>query len=313
MNIPRPSHVLAWVLLSAVSSGATTYYVSSSAGSDANAGTEAAPWRTLAKINASTFAPGDVILLKRGDVWQESLVPPSSGGSGSPIVFDAYGSGAPPTISGYQDLPAWTLVSGNVWSAPATASGMNYVLFGTIWGQKQSSQSALQRERDFFFSANTLFVYSPGNPVAHYGSVAAIVLTGGKLIEVNGRSWLQFQHILLNWFDGYGVSVTGASDHLVFANLEADGMVPAGTLPHGFYVNAAPAPTDVQFINDEVRSSDYGWGQDNDRNLIGRFSIQVFSVPRLGRTQTYYLRQYDGAAPARYSRYSTALHIDYPL
>jgi hypothetical protein len=63
----------------------------------------------------------------------------------------------------------------------------------------------------------------------------------------------------------------------------------------------------------EVRSSDYGWGQENDRNLIGRFSLQVFSVPRLGRTQTYYLRQYDGASPARYSRYSTALHIDYPL
>jgi len=63
----------------------------------------------------------------------------------------------------------------------------------------------------------------------------------------------------------------------------------------------------------EVRSTDFGWGQENDRNLIGRFTITSFAVPRLGRVQNYYLRQYDNASPIRYSRYSTALHIDWPL
>lgn len=63
----------------------------------------------------------------------------------------------------------------------------------------------------------------------------------------------------------------------------------------------------------EVRRSDSGWGHENDRSLVCRFTTQAFTLPRLSSSQTYYLRQYDGSAPAKYSRYSTALHIDYPL
>ena len=63
----------------------------------------------------------------------------------------------------------------------------------------------------------------------------------------------------------------------------------------------------------EARLTDYGWGPDNDRNLLGRFSAQNFTLPRFGRAQTCYLRQFDNASPPRYSRYSAALHIDYPL
>ena len=63
----------------------------------------------------------------------------------------------------------------------------------------------------------------------------------------------------------------------------------------------------------EVRRSDYGWGAENDRNLAGRFSTRVFTLPRLSRAQEYYLRQYDSANPRRYSRYSTLLRVDYPL
>ena len=63
----------------------------------------------------------------------------------------------------------------------------------------------------------------------------------------------------------------------------------------------------------EVRRSDAGWGAANDRNLVGRFTTQTFTLPRLARIQNYFLRQYDASVPPRYSRYSTALHIDYPL
>ncbi len=63
----------------------------------------------------------------------------------------------------------------------------------------------------------------------------------------------------------------------------------------------------------EVRQNDYGWGRANDRNLLGRFSTQAFSLPRLARTQDYFLRLYDASSPPRYSRYAAALHIDYPL
>jgi hypothetical protein len=76
-------------------------------------------------------------------------------------------------------------------------------------------------------------------------------------------------------------------------------------------VDAGLAPSGGYGI--EVREHDYGWGQANDRNLLGRFSTQAFSLPRLARTQNYFLRLYDSSSPPRYSRYSAALHIDYPL
>lgn len=63
----------------------------------------------------------------------------------------------------------------------------------------------------------------------------------------------------------------------------------------------------------EVRRSDGGWGPSDSGNLAGRFTTQTFVLPRLSRVQGYYLRQYDGSTPPRYSRYSVLLHVDYPL
>ena len=63
----------------------------------------------------------------------------------------------------------------------------------------------------------------------------------------------------------------------------------------------------------EVRWSDSGWGTSNDQNLAGRFTTQTFTVPRLGKVEDYYLRQYDASSPPKYSRYTTALHVDYPF
>ncbi len=53
----------------------------------------------------------------------------------------------------------------------------------------------------------------------------------------------------------------------------------------------------------EVRAHDYGWAASKDRNLLGRFSTHTFSLPRLDRTQNYFLRLYDQSSPPRYSRY----------
>ncbi|MGP0020043.1 MAG: hypothetical protein ACLPHP_15840 [Candidatus Sulfotelmatobacter sp.] len=76
-------------------------------------------------------------------------------------------------------------------------------------------------------------------------------------------------------------------------------------------VDAGIAPASGGGI--EVRLHDYGWGVANDRNLLGRFSTQTFSLARLARTQTYFMRLYDSSSPPRYSRYAAALHVDYPL
>jgi hypothetical protein len=76
-------------------------------------------------------------------------------------------------------------------------------------------------------------------------------------------------------------------------------------------VDAGMAPPSGWGI--EVRSHDYGWGVANDRNLVGRFSTETFSLSRLARTQNYFLRLYNSSSPPQYSRYAAALHVDYPL
>ncbi len=299
----------------------TTYYVSSSTGSDSNSGTAStAPWRTIAFVNAQTFLPGDSILFKRGDVWNESLVPPSSGTSGNPIAFDAYGNGPAPNLTGYYAVPtsAWINVTGNAWKAPvpSTYSTVNFCLFGSVWGQKVSAVSSnLTAQWDYYLANGYIYVFSVGNPATHYDApIVPMALSNVPVININGKTWLTFQHFLVNWFDDEGVYVQGTSDHLVFANMEADSMIPQGAQPLGFYVNeSTPGPGDIKIYNSEVRAHDYGWGESNDRNLLGRFSAETFSLPRLARTQNYFLRLYDSSSPPRYSRYSAALHVDYPL
>lgn len=143
----------------------TTYYVSSSSGSDANNGTSSGTaWQTIAKVNGGTFQAGDSILFRRGDVWNESLVPASSGASGNPITFDAYGSGAPPNLTGYYAVPssAWVHVSGNAWKAalPSVYSSLSFCLFGSVWGQKvPPSSSNLTAQWDFYLANGYLYVF----------------------------------------------------------------------------------------------------------------------------------------------------------
>lgn len=90
----------AWLTTAGLSALAAHYYVDSTAGNDANSGTsEGAPWRTLTKVNATTFQPGDVIRFKTGAVWTGRLNPKGSGAPGNPIVIDQYGSGPKPVIN----------------------------------------------------------------------------------------------------------------------------------------------------------------------------------------------------------------------
>ncbi len=103
------------------SANATNYYVSNT-GSDAAAGTSTGTaWQTIAKVNAQTFAPGDSILFKRGDSWNERLNPPSSGTNAARIYFDAYGTGNMPQLTGLQTVSSPS-ISGNVYTYTATNS-----------------------------------------------------------------------------------------------------------------------------------------------------------------------------------------------
>src|SRR5205823_90109 len=225
---------------------ATTYYVDP-AGSNANDGlSPATPWRTLLKVGISTFQPGDVILFKRDGVWNEWLTPSSSGAAGNLIKFDAYGNGRPPEFTGRYVTTSgqWTNTSGSVWQialiATQAISQLKFVQFGTLWGNSQASQAALAHDRDWYYDSVNQIVYvysSGGNPVTAFVSVTPMILSGQSLININNVSYVQIQHVKLDWYDGYGVQVQGTSDHVWLANIMADSQVPSATVPMGFYVH----------------------------------------------------------------------------
>jgi len=81
------------------SAGNTAYYADSVGGSDAADGRSVThPLRSLDKINAGEFAPGDRILLKAGSRWTGFLAPGGRGSIGKPISVGSYGSGPAPAI-----------------------------------------------------------------------------------------------------------------------------------------------------------------------------------------------------------------------
>lgn len=79
---------------------ATVYYVDSTHGLDATAGTSVnAPWQSLARVNVNHFLPGDSVLFRRGSTWIGELKITSPGNPERPILFGAYGTGGNPVIT----------------------------------------------------------------------------------------------------------------------------------------------------------------------------------------------------------------------
>ena len=277
---------------------AATYYVDP-AGSNANDGlSPQTPWRTLLKVGISTFQPGDSILFNRDGVWNEWLTPPSSGTAGNLIKFDAYGNGRPPEFTGrYTTTSAqWTNATGNVWQITLTAtqaiSQLQFVQFGSIWGNVQAAQAALAHNRDWYYDSvnQILYVYSSGgNPATSYGSVTPIILSGQSLININNVSYIQIQHIKLDWYDGYGVQVQGASDHVWLANILADSQVPNATVPLGFYVHPGGTPGDVHLYNTDAHRNYVGYRFDGTPTAIELKNCRAYA------NRTYGLMDNTGA------------------
>lgn len=79
----------------------SSYYIDSVSGEDTNAGTSPeAAWKSLGRVNATTFHPGDHILFKSGSTWTGQLWPKGSGTADHPITIAKYGGDALPIING---------------------------------------------------------------------------------------------------------------------------------------------------------------------------------------------------------------------
>ena len=93
-------------------------HVSSSSGSDTNAGTPAAPLKTLAAASAK-LVPGDACVIHAG-TYRETLTPAVSGKAGQPIVYRA-APGERVVISAMDPLGPWTPDRDGVFQTPLNA------------------------------------------------------------------------------------------------------------------------------------------------------------------------------------------------
>lgn len=108
---------------------AQNYYVDATNGNDSWQGTlpdaqgANGPWKTLSKVNQTYFVPGDSVLLKCGQIWNETLAVTSSGVAGSPVTYGAYGSCNginKPVIDGSAPVNGWVDMGGGIYSTTAS-------------------------------------------------------------------------------------------------------------------------------------------------------------------------------------------------
>lgn len=102
------------VLQTAVSHGATTYYVATN-GNNSNPGTLAAPFKTIQKA-ADVMSPGDACQI-RGGVYREKVTV-----GDNTVTFQSY-NGESVTVSGADPITAWTPEGGGVYRATTMPPG----------------------------------------------------------------------------------------------------------------------------------------------------------------------------------------------
>jgi hypothetical protein len=122
---------------------ATNFYIDATNGDDTNDGlTPATAWQTLQSIQAVTFnpAPGDSILLKRGETWRgDDLQANFISTADAPLFFTNYGAASDslPIISAISILTGsdqsanWTEVSPNIWALDLDFNPNRILLEGT--------------------------------------------------------------------------------------------------------------------------------------------------------------------------------------
>lgn len=75
------------------------YFISPDGNDNASGLSLKTAWKSLDKVNQTTFLPGDQILFESGQVWYGQLQPKGSGEEGKPIILSSYGGREKPVIN----------------------------------------------------------------------------------------------------------------------------------------------------------------------------------------------------------------------
>jgi hypothetical protein len=183
----------------------------------------------VARVNATSFAPGSQILFERGGEWRESLVASSSGVAGQPILFGAYGEGAKPRFWGSDVLDGsrFALINGtaSAYSLPVSKP-INSVLADHRFFRRAdlvTGSASPQTNIDFvkgtanswYYSAGSLYLNTgTSNPAIDGRTYTAAVRE--DVVHSNGHSHLVFENLIVDetarYLAGYAFRIEGGSD-----------------------------------------------------------------------------------------------------
>lgn len=179
----------------------STYYVSG-LGDDANDGSEAAPWASLAKVNSVDLRPGDAVLFNGGDTFAGtlSLNALDGGSAADPVVIDSYGVGRATIAAGNAN----GIVAKN--TSGFRISDLNLV--GS--GQAANTFSGIGFDNALTGNAKLSYVHIDHVDVGGFGKYGITV--GGS----NGKSG--FDDVRIEYADVHHNMLGGIETHGVFSS-----------------------------------------------------------------------------------------------
>ncbi len=161
------------------------YHVDNIAGDDARDGrSPETAWRSLTPVNATTFKPGEVILLRAGGQWAgEMLHPLGSGAPGAPIRVGRYGDGPRPALHGRGEVPTVVRLENQEYWEIADLEITNRAPDGPrpLRGVELRARDAgvlhqVHLRRLLIHDINAPFVYDDSNVVAKsFGGIATLI------------------------------------------------------------------------------------------------------------------------------------------
>ena len=173
---------------------ATTYYFAAN-GNDNNSGTtSSSPWQSINKLNSFNLQPGDNVLFRSGDTFYGGIKVNSSGTSGSSITYGAYGSGAKPIITGFNNITSWNSLGGNLWESTNAVSTLSTLQMVVVNGVNTPMGRYPNASASYPFLPNFLSFQSHTGIGSGSTSITSSGLSGGNNwtgadVVVRTNSW----------------------------------------------------------------------------------------------------------------------------
>ncbi len=203
------------------------YYLSSSKGNDSNDGRSPdTPWKTIQKVNATALLPGDAILFKRGDTWNEEISPSSSGTLTKPIIFGAYGKdGSRPIL---KNSDAYAVVINN----------KNFITLNNLDIRNCKYCIQILNSDSITLEYMNVGLNAEGSGIdIDKGSDRGII----QYSEINGGTEVQDERDMIRLMDGSNWNI----HHNLIANFGHDGINLVGRIPKWHDVEAHVTKNDI--------------------------------------------------------------------